>query len=1106
MKTKRLAALSTALALTLSAISASALYTEGDTANDGYSLGYYEEEVDSSARLETEALYAARPKTERQYDNLSRGLVAVKDDSGVLISWRYLGTDAANLCYNLYKGDTRLNASPIQGTNFYDSTGVGGETYTLREVVSGVENGTETTVTAWDNNYISIPVEDYGDSYIIDDGAVGDLDGDGEYEIVVRRTPTNMDPATRTVYPLLEAYDTDGTHMWTINVGPNEINEVDINFVLYDFDGDGKSEMIMRSFEGTTDGTGNTLGDLNGDGITDYSTNTANLAIFTDRQYIISTPEYLSMYDGETGAELTRTDLLPSKEPLSEWSYRYTDTGRLTKRASHFLFGVAYLDGVTPSIVMVRGAWDNVRAAAWHISDGAFAVDWVHDTENTDDVNSIWGACNHNLITADVDFDGCDEILSGPMAIDHDGSEMYATQVTDNDGNVSKLLHGDAFDVAKMDPDFNGYLSWACHENSPLLANIELHDARTGQVLWGYGKNKDTGRSRAADIDPNYRGYEVWGSTGTIPMNISGEKLADSWNEFKYRLPDGSFEKAEDGTDAVGSLPMNFMVYWDGDLLGEFLDGTRISKWNYDEKLVDVIYDATECASNGGTKAVPVMCADILGDWREEVIWKTSDEKSLRIYSTTYTTDYKITTLMQDPYYRASVAIQNNHYNQPANVSFYLGAETETAPLFEGYVMIDGVRVTNPDLGGNNHREYTVNVGAPTAVAQSLKLLINSPYALIDGAITDIDTDSSIVPAIVDDRTLVPVRFIAESFGMDVSFDDATRVITITGNGYEIIMTLDSQTYTVNGTELTLDVPAQSYNGRTMIPLRAMAESIGKSVYWDPRGYIEIANTEVTDTASVDTDIDTLTSGVAPTPAPTPTPVPATPTPLPTAEPDPLADITPTEYEADGETWNLYFDEDFSSYSVGDSGGWAGTKPAPLSEISVTNSDMGRCVRISGSDKGNRNAIWHTGAAVGGTARIELDWKNGECTGGSSYGELRFADSAGNVFLGFKTVPGEEIQYSYGGKISNGGLETAAWTNCGSGFKANTVYHITIVADFDAKTATFTLANGTKTTSGTVEIPTATNFEAIEVLAVRLEKNFDWTTEVGNIKVAQRIE
>ncbi|MCC8168979.1 MAG: hypothetical protein LIO59_01105 [Oscillospiraceae bacterium] len=697
MEMRKVIAVASAAAVLGGSVPAMAKFTAYTGAEDGYSMGYYEEEWNEADRAETESLYANRPKSERQMENLGRALTAVPGDGGTLVSWRFLGTDSYSLYYNLYRNGERLNSAPINGSNYFDTDAPSEAEYTLVEVVDGEENGVEVTATAWDKEYISIPVKER-DGYIIDDGAIGDLDGDGEYEYIIRRTPTDMDTATRTGYPLIEAYKQDGTQLWTIDIGPNEINEVDINFLVYDMDGDGKSELVMRSFEGTIDGAGNEIGDVNGDSVTDYSANKDNLAIFTDRQYIISTPEFLSVYDGETGAEIDRTDLLPSKEPLSEWSYRYTDTGRLTKRASHYLFGLAYLDGVTPSVVMVRGAWDNVRAAAWHISDGKFVLDWEHKTANTDDVNSIWGACNHNLSVADIDFDGKDEIISGPMAMDHDGSELYAVKGTDNDGNEQKFLHGDAFDLAKMDPNYNGYLVWACHENANILGNIELHDGRTGQVQFGYSKNKDTGRSRAGDIDPNYEGYEVWGSTATIPMNFTGEQIADNFNQFKYRLPDGTFEKdSETGEDALGTLPMNFKVYWDGDLLSEFLDGTRVSKWNWDEKLVDVIFDAENCSSNGGTKAVPVITADLFGDWREEIVWKSTDEKELRVYSTAIPTGYKIPTLMQDYYYRSSVATQNNHYNQPPNVSYYLGAETTEVPQFEGYVIKDGQKVTNPE-------------------------------------------------------------------------------------------------------------------------------------------------------------------------------------------------------------------------------------------------------------------------------------------------------------------------------------------------------------------------------------------------------------------------
>lgn len=1118
MKTKKVIAVISAAAILGGSIPVWAAFTP-DSGADGFSLGYYEEAWNDADRAETELLYEQRPKVERQMENLGRGLTAVPGDGGTLVSWRFLGTDSKSLYYNLYRNGEKINSAPLNATNYFDAGAPAGAEYTLAEVVDGEENGVTATVSAWDKEYISIPVEKR-DGYIIDDGAVGDLDGDGEYEYIIRRTPTDMDTTTRTGYPLIEAYKQDGTHLWTIDVGPNEINEVDINFLVYDMDGDGKSELIMRSFEGTVDGAGNVIGDVNGDGITDYSKNASNLAIFADRQYIVSTPEFLSIYDGETGAETDRTDLLPSKEPLSEWSYRYTDTSRLTKRASHYLFGLAYLDGVTPSVVMVRGAWDNVRAAAWHVEDGKLTLDWEHKTANTDDINSIWGACNHNLVTADIDFDGKDEIISGPMAIDHDGSELYAVKAYDNDGTAQKLLHGDAFDLAKMDPDYNGYLVWACHETAAILANIEVHDARTGQVNYGYSKNKDTGRSRAGDIDPTSRGWEVWGSTGTKLMSfdgtplvsgaaeklqsgvtsgtltsLSGDTLFDGWNTYQYRLPDGTLDKDETGNEIVGTLPMNFKVYWDGDLLSEFLDDIRVSKWNWEDKVVDVLFDAVGSASNGGTKAVPVITADLFGDWREEIVWKNTDETELRIYSTAIPTGYKIPTLMQDYYYRASVAVQNNHYNQPPNVSYYLGAETTEVPLFEGYVIKDGQKVTNPDLTGE-HGTYTIGNGK--VAASRVELLIDSPYAYVGSQFTKIDEeDDNVVPFIAEgDRTLVPVRFISESFGMDVDYDDATRVVTLSGNGYDIVMTLDSAEYTVNGEAKTLDVTAQSYNGRTMIPLRAMAEAIGKKVFWDPSGYIFIGDKEFSDSDSISEKVGILKSGIEPVATPAPTPEP---TPEPTPTPNPLDSMSYEDYTDDnGTAWKIYIDEDFSDYSAGDSAGWAGTKPAPLGTIAVTSSGT---MGISGSDKGNRNAIYKLPAAMTGKALIELDWKTGSMTGGSSVGELRFADSSNNVFLAFKTVASTEMQYSWGGAISNGALETAEWKNVGIGFSQDAVYHIVIEADFEAKTASFTITKGSTVGKGSVTFDNASNFGAIEVLAVRQEKNFDWATELDNIRI-----
>lgn len=1093
MKTKRLISLLAALSMLAGGSGASAAFVP-DTSNDGFNTGFYSDAEDGAAKAETQRLFENRPRTERRAEYLDRGLTAVPAEGGVLVSWRFLGTDSRNLTYNLYRGAEKLNAAPIEGGNLFDKGGKPGDEYILAELdANGAETGVKTAAVAWDKEYIEFPVKKYdvGD-YIIDDGAVGDLDGDGRYELLLRRTPKDMNVLSRAAYPLIEAYELDGTLLWTINIGPNEINEHDLNMMVYDFNGDGKAEVILRSFVGTTDGKGNVVKDPNGL-VTDYSKLGDNLAVFTDRQYIISTPEYLSMYAGETGEELARTDLLPAREPLSDWSYRYTDTGRLTKRASHHNFAVAYLDGVTPSFVEVRGAWDNVKAAAWHIEDNRFVSDWETDTPNKEDVNSIYGAVNHNLAAADIDFDGRDEILSGPMAIDHDGSPMYAVKAADANGTEIKLAHGDAFDTAKMDPDYGGYYVWACHETPNLPANIELHDARTGRVLFGCGKTKDCGRSRAADIDPNYRGYEVWGATATTPMNFSGEKIAESCNEFYTRLPDGSFQTDESGNPVRSTLPMNFQIHWDGDLLSEFLDGTRISEYNYEAKCIDVIKDAEGCMSNGGTKAVPVVAADLLGDWRDEVVWKTADESAVRIYSTNIETRYKIPTPMHDHFYRASIAMQNNHYNQPANFSYYFGAETETVPRPAVYTVRDGSKLRNPDT----ESEYAIDVGFAKTAAAELKLLVGSPYAYADGDIVMIDEeDERVVPTIINDNTLVPVRFISESFGCAVGWNAAAGNVSIKSGGTEIVMTADSKTYTVNGVKKILETAPQILNDRTMLPLRSIAEELGKKVAWDPKSrLIVIGGSAFTDEAKAAEAAAILKTGKKP-PEPTKAPVILpTPTPKPENTENPYLSMSYETKEYNGTSYKIYVDEDFSARADGDAAGWAGTKPAPIKNIGV----RGGAIEFSGSDKGNRNAVYSLPGGMTGKVYIELDWTVGEMTGGSSAGELRFAGTDGAVFLSFRTRKGQELEYNYGGKISNQGIETLDWQKVGSGFTAAGAAHIRAAIDFDKSEAAFTVTQNSAKAEVTMPFSGASDFGAVEVLAIRNEKNWDWSTSLDNL-------
>ena len=616
-------------------------------------------------------IYDNRPVSLKQMEELDRGFVAVQSEEGTFLSWRFLATDDLDLAFNVYKDGTLLNSNPIADVTSYSVAGVTeNATYTLIPVVGGVEQVSKAQEAIFfGGEYLSIPVKQYevGD-YDINDASVGDLDGDGQYEIVVRREPANMDYLTRVAYPLIEAYELDGTHMWTINIGPNEINPIDINFIVYDMNGDGKAELVMRSFEATVDGVGNVVGDVNGDGKTRYDSKVDKVVVMKDRSYLSKPPEFLSMYDGETGAEIARTDLLPARDPLNSW-YVDSDYGKQVKRASHFLFCVAYLDGEKPSLVHFRGAWATCKVAAYDIVDNQFELRFLVDCENNETLENLYNTGYHSIAVADVDYDGKDEIITGAAAIDDDGSIMYTVQATKEDGKVMKLGHGDAFDVAVMSPDTPQFYVWACRETAKLPVNIGLHNALTGEIIFGETKPKDTGRSRAADIDPTSRGWEMWGSTDTPLTSFTGEVLSET-------CPSS----------------MNMKMYWDGDLLAELVDhdGNRemnVLKWDWENKQLNTILVAKGSASNGGSKGQTCLVADIVGDWREELIVRTADNTQMRIYSTTIATEYRIPTLMHDVTYRESVAWQNNHYNQPTNTSFYFGAEMTSVPVFEIYTI-----------------------------------------------------------------------------------------------------------------------------------------------------------------------------------------------------------------------------------------------------------------------------------------------------------------------------------------------------------------------------------------------------------------------------------
>lgn len=444
---------------------------------------------------------------------------------------------------------------------------------------------------------------------------------------------------------------------------------------------------------------------------------------------------------------------------------------------------------------------------------------------------------------------------------------------------------------------------------------------------------------------------------------------------------------------------------------------------------------------------------------------------------------------MHDSYYRACIANQNNHYNQPPNVSFYWGAETTDIPMFEGYVIKDGEKVVNPDLKADHD---TYKIGEGTVGNLSVKLVVDCPDAFAGNERVKIDNDNNnVTPIIENDRTLVPVRFISETLGMDVSYDDAAKEINIEGRGYKVVMTVDKAEYTVNGTEKMLDVPAVVKNDRTLIPLRAMAEAIGMDVEWDGESrlvYIGSVPFHDMDNSSVYAEAlktgksvdEILEANATPTPAPTEDPI--------------LSAEYETYKDSENNEWKIYINEDFEDSAEGDANGWEGNMPL----ITAVKGDSSKVMRFGETAKGNRNAVYTFPYELKGKAIISFDWKTGEMTGGGSYGEVLLKDSSDVVILRLKTVQDTEMQYNVG----NG---TSDWVNIGTGFASDAVYKVTVMIDFDAMTLDLLVESGSQKGSiKDIKFENAVNLNKIEVLANRIDKNWFWTTELDNIMAGQK--
>jgi rhamnogalacturonan endolyase len=610
-----------------------------------------------------------------QMESLGRGLIAVNQGSeGVYIGWRLLGADPENIAFNLYRSTeggnpVKLNNEPLTtSTNFVDRTADLSKTnaYCVRPVLGDQEQAASAAYPLPANapvqQYISIPLQipaggttpdNVNYTYNANDASVGDLDGDGEYEIVLKWDPSNSKDNSQSGFTgnaYLDAYKLDGTRLWRIDLGRNiRAGAHYTQFMVYDLDGDGKAEVACKTTDGSVDGAGRVIGDATAD-YRDYDASDNRVG------YVLAGPEYLTIFDGFTGAALVTTDYLPPRGNVSAWGDNYGN------RVDRFLAAIAYLDGHRPSLIMCRGYYTRAVLVAWDWRDGQLTRRWIFDSRDGTPGNLAYEAQgNHQLSIGDVDDDGRDEIIYGACAIDDDGTGLYTTG----------LGHGDALHMSDMDPDRPGLEVFQPHESSSLYGPnaIEFRDARTGALIWGVHATGDIGRGVAMDIDPRYRGYEMWASGGTGGLYTAQQSAPDP-------------TRGPRGVPISASKPssINFGVWWDADLLREILDSNWISKWDWTTNSLTRLLTATGCSSNNGTKATPALSGDILGDWREEVVWRTSDNTALRIYTTTIPATNRLPTLMHDRQYRLAIAWQNAGYNQPPHPSFYLGEGMSPPP------------------------------------------------------------------------------------------------------------------------------------------------------------------------------------------------------------------------------------------------------------------------------------------------------------------------------------------------------------------------------------------------------------------------------------------
>ncbi|NOJ59114.1 rhamnogalacturonan lyase [Arthrobacter sp. 260] len=721
-----------------------------------------------------------------QLEHLDRGLVAAATTEGTFLSWRLLATEVtgstttgqAGPDFAVYRDGKKI-ATVTDSTNYLDPAATDDTaTYQVAAVVDGVELARSGDVSPWAQGYAEIPLQKPADgvtpagenyTYAANDMSLGDADGDGQFEYVVKWEPTNSKDVSQIGYTgntYIDTYTMDGALLHRIDLGVNIRSGAHYTqFMVYDFDGDGRTEMMMKTAPGTKilsyDDAGNVTderfitmpeddlaaGYANDDdyrkSAADYyehvvdlftqwhehpevvsgnwpatleeafgidprhayplsDTNARDLADYFIDEYapgrsarnnlrafegfILSGPEYLSVFDGATGEELQTVDYEPGRgDDGLMWGDYAMSRIEPGNRVDRFLSGVAYLDGQRPSAVFARGYYTRTTMAAytwdgknlstvWNVDSGHAPMsnpfnDSPHGRPGTDpEFGSLNTQGFHSLSAADVDGDGRQEIVYGSATIDDDGSLLYSSFATMPEGSATPgveagLGHGDAMHVTDIDPERPGLEIFTVHEGGAYAPyGSALRDAATGEVLFGAYSGRDTGRGMIGDVRADVDGIEVWSS---MPGGTDASGLLSSTGDI--------LEPRTPGT--------NMSIKWAADLTTQLVNGSGDGTPTIDDWTRGTLLTADGTRTNNGTKGNPSLVADAFGDWREELFVRTADSSAIRVYLSTEVTEHKLSTLMHDPQYRAEVARQNTTYNQPSYPSYYLASDMDFAAV-----------------------------------------------------------------------------------------------------------------------------------------------------------------------------------------------------------------------------------------------------------------------------------------------------------------------------------------------------------------------------------------------------------------------------------------